>query len=917
MLRQIPHELVEELKAILNQNKSHEREDEVWYHCPFHEDEHASMHVNYVLGVWYCFACAPTGYEATLWGLYEKLTGRRWNEPEETEPTFANLQEFLLYCHQKLIASPLYNILKNERVLSDNVINDSMLGLWQDRSGQYWLLIPITDWSGEVVRVKARRLNNDLTFSSGNPRYIFMTSSYHPLFPDEQMLYLYPLHLVTRYEKDVVLLTGGELDALAALSAGYFAIAPTSGETSVRRRETLELLGKIVEGRTLIIALDNEPEVQRVVPQLAQLLSQHADCVLLLPPSVYEAIPNAKDVTDLCRANAIHDALLQVVPFIPHEQASRSIVVYRKDDGYYYKKVERRRNEVIWSPEVKFVDQVRFYPKRRLIYLEGLHYKSEAGFEYLLCDIQTPSVLLQDCLLPISMFGDAGLRQKWLSQYSLSPYFLSHKSDIMHAFLNFLIRKVPTDRVTHRIGLQKIDDEWFYTFPSITFPKQTVRWFGDKNPMFDVRPEEPQPDELILVADMASLLLKLHHPVVMVKLLSMTHASALAPFVRQVKQKFPASFIFGYMGSGKTTLAVDVVMALLGAPRVIRLAVTQTESTIRKYADIFVSIPLIFDEFTPDRHDPSLLQNVKLFIHACYDGSVKQVSRSALEFERPQFAYSPLWIIGETNSWIMAEGALRERVYQIPIPRPPLRDEVMIYNKYLSFLDAGIHRKYAYCFYTWVLAKGEQEWEKIWREAEKIAREHSDLIPVTVTERIVMMFTVAVFGWLLWSRFMKEVLDLDVMNLREGLDEGYVIQALVPFFGQTYVTSRIERMVIQLNDFIETGDAIRGEHYEIKDKCLYIVITKTLQLLQKFYRRLWEYVDRSTLIADAQNMVRDTSCNFITGIDKVERIGGKPQRCMVIDINLFEQFTGYKLDAIRDILSGNHQQTLSDQLDVF
>ena len=141
--------------------------------------------------------------------------------------------------------------------------------------------------------------------------------------------------------------------------------------------------------------------------------------------------------------------------------------------------------------------------------------------------------------------------------------------------------------MTHRIGLHKINDQFFNFFPTITLPKPVVSWLGDPGPLFDVRPEEPS--DLVSVADMVSLLVKLHASILMCKLLAMTHATALAPFVREKVFKFPVTLLFGYMGSGKTTLAMDVVLALLGAPRTIRLAVTQTESTVRKYADIFVS----------------------------------------------------------------------------------------------------------------------------------------------------------------------------------------------------------------------------------------------------------------------------------------------------------------------------------------
>ena len=902
----IEYDLVRELKVLLGERLHREKDDESWFYCPFHEDEHASMHINWRKGIWYCFVCQPSGYEATLRGLYEKLTGRRWKVREtEDEPvmTVKTLDELLDFCHHRLLQSPLLGYLRTERALSDEVVVKAKLGLWQDKNGQNWLLIPICDANGDVKRIKGRRLTSEMTFSSEQPKYIFLKSTLHPLFPDDEVVYLYPLHLVNELQRDVVIIPGGELDALAAISAGYFAIAPTVGETSLLKKEVVEMLTPIISDRTVIIALDNEPQVQRNIPLIAQRLSEIAACVLFVPAEVYEDL---KDVTDLARSGKLDEALLQTVPYIPAGRPS-NIVVFRKDDGYYYKKLQKGK----WTQEEKFIDTIRFVPKYRFIHLEALQYPSEQGVDYLLCDIYTPTLVLTNKIIPISVFGDASLRLRWLSQHSLSPYVFYHKNDAFVALLSLLARNLPVKTVTHRIGLQKFNDQYFFIFPTLTLPKPVVSWLGDLDQLFDVKPEEPT--DLVSVADMVSLLLKLHAPIVMCKLLAMTHATALAPFVREKVFKFPVTLLFGYMGSGKTTLAMNVVLALLGAPRTIRLAVTQTESTVRKYADIFVSIPLIFDEFTPDRHDPSLLQNVKIFVHACYDATVKQVSRSATEFERPQYAYAPLWIIGENNSWVMAEGALRERIYQIPIPRPPKPEEVAAYQKYLHFIQSGLHRQYAYCYYDWLL-KHQSEWEKWWNEAQSLALRYSNLITVTVTERIMLMFAVALFGWLLFSRFVKEVFDCDVYA---EIDEGDVMRYLAPFFGQSYITNRIERLIVQLNDLIETDDAIRGEHYEIGENgLLYIQLNKTLKLLNTRYRRLWEYVDKSVIIADARNMIRDVTNNFIKEIEKHTRIRGNDDRWMVVDIQLFEQVTGYKLEAVRSKLneSVRQQETLQNIL---
>jgi hypothetical protein len=175
------------------------------------------------------------------------------------------------------------------------------------------------------------------------------------------------------------------------------------------------------------------------------------------------------------------------------------------------------------------------------------------------------------------------------------------------------------------------------------------------------------------------------------------------------------------------------------------------------------------------------------------------------------------------------------------------------------------------------------------------------------------MFAVALFGWLLFSRFVKDVFDYDVGS---ELSDEEVVKHLTPFFGQSYITNRIERLIVQLDDLIETDDAIKGEHYEIGENgLLYIQLNKTLKLLNTRYRRLWEHVDKSTILADARNMIRDVTNNFIKEVEKHTRVNGKDDRWMIVDIYLFEQVTGYRLEAVKMKLrkmTTKHEGSLDD-----
>lgn len=920
---QVPENLIAELKALLASRQAGERGEEVWYHCPFHDDEEASMHVHYGRGIWFCFACCPSGREATLWGLYEKLTGRPFapSHPSPFPVTFSSLPELLQVFHRQLWErEELVQYLKTQRGLSEAVIRQFKLGV-AFLNERWWLVIPLPDTTGEVTAVKLRRLNDTGTeFSSDRPKYLFATSSFHPLFPEKNnhAPFLFPLNFPLG---NYVLVVGGELDALAAISAGYPAIAPTRGEGSLTSLKNYpELMELVVEGNTLVLILDNEPSVQASLPHIAELLHDRAFAVFYATPDLYQ---NAKDVTELVVQGRLQEVVSRCLPFTPPSSGEMGYIVYPKGMGYCY----RQRTDRGWGAEERLTDFL-FVPKMFIVdALKMEHLTDQEGFLGILCDIHLPNkAYLKDVVLPVSFFGDPGLHQKLASRLSLSPFIYTHKVTVWKALLKHLERLLPQYLGMRRVGLVKLNDTYAFIFPDIQialserFTGRVVSLPTGDNAKFHIAPERPSPELIAFWRGEGELpseetkglfpvidtLLRVHEATTVWRLIAMSHAAPLTPFIREQISKMPVTFVFGPAGSGKTTLVSEVFLRLLGVSNILRIAATQTESTVRKYADIYTSIPLVFDEFTPDRHDPELLKNVKVFIHACYDGVVKQVSKSATELERPYYAHSPLWIIGENHRWMMGELALRERIYLIPVPNYPSEQNVQAFHQLQELRP--LFPLYARFLYEFLIAH-QGLWEEWWRQTEEVASQHLHLfnqVGIRPTERMFYMFCVALFGVSVALKFWRGLGYLQNIALSE------LAKVVFPFFIQLHPSNLLTEFLIDLDDLAANME-VEGVQFLADKGYLAIHLPTALRFLATKKPMKWQSYNSAYLKTYAANLKKSETESYIVEVEKVVKMQGKPQRALLVSPSIFLRLTGHPLEYLAPTLAAQGQESLMQE----
>jgi len=712
-------------------------------HCPFHDDEHKSLWIN-PNGYWNCFACRPTGREATLVGLAEKLG--IWDvESYAGVPAFKTFEELVNYLHKELMRTPsLWGYLKSTRCLSEDIIKKAKLGLFK-HNDDYYLVIPVYNSQGELINAKLRLLaciDGAFVFASGTsekPKYRWMTKL-HPLVKeDAEKPTLYPLHFNGKNE--YVWLAGGELDALALWSQGIPAIAPTKGETSLRREDLDEL------PEWVVIALDAEEEVQnKAIGYIRYLLETGR--------TVTHLLWKEKDVTEVLLNNgSLWKSLVHARTFKGKEQTDTGIIPAGKTTCYAIKLKENDEvytvyamTQNLWLPEV-----VLPVPEEETSFVV-------VGKEK---HTETRKIVTMGNELTVSaLHRNAGvLSPKLLGKNRLAQAIGCFVADIRTLFTpeHFTFPRPglylsPDYALAHRQGLS----EWsapqtVFVFADGTIPEVDGKFydiylqniFGSITGFAEGNEEELK----AFVED----LLHIYPDESLYAVLAWFHASMLSTFVRLVNDnRFPVLFVVGIAGTGKTSIVVDLLQKIF-APTP-HIPSRQTASTMRKYTNMS-SFPLVLDEFTPERWGDDI-KEAKLFVHSCYEMLMQQVSRSARQLEIPYFSYTPLCCIGESATFITKDPAISDRVFLVIFRRKTEKLDKEYQDLFKKVVgQTHIHPYYRYKLLSF-LVEHERDWGNWWKEAEQLVREQ---VGAEYSARQVNNFIVVVFGWIVFQKFAQSL----------------------------------------------------------------------------------------------------------------------------------------------------------------
>jgi len=745
-MKELLSKVIEELEA-RGCNLKQFNENELRGHCPFHDDEHPSFFLNIETGVWFCFACRPSGEKATLMGLARKLG---LSVMQEEIPAFKSFDEFIDYLHTCLLKQPaLLDYLKHYRRISDAIIRKAKLGYWQYKNDEF-LVIPVFDDAGKAVNAKLRllsRLNDKLVFSSAKnkEKYRWMTNM-HPLVdPNIPRPELYPSPAILDWQaEEFVWMAGGELDALALWSVGIPAVSTTKGEMGWKKKD-LELLP-----RWVVIALDNEEEViHKTTYYIRELLNSREDRV------VTHLLWRQKDVTEVLVANGnLWNDIVYAKTYTNAGEVDCGLIPTRESLYFAFVKKEDepltclRITQFLWLPQI-FI---------------SLPNPEGGKDEYILATERTPQGTYSQVITKRANLMSALPYPK----HPLSPTLLGTPkvNTILGRFVDAItLLFVPTKATFTRVGLY-LDNkryniettalsEWaadrtVFVAPDITLP-------GDGK-FIDIFRQSIYSSVKLDVAvdvealrDFVSKLLHIYPDESLYGVLAWFHASVLSPFVRLVNSyRFPVLFVSGIAGTGKTSIVVELLQNIF-APTP-HLPSRQTASTMRKYTNMS-SLPLVLDEFTPERWGDDI-REAKLFLHSCYEMLFQQVSRSATHLELPFYSYTPLCAIGESSNFITKDAALTDRVFLVTFKHKTEKlDKVYIDTFKEVHLRRDLHAQYRRCFVEFLLAN-EDRWQEWWERALSIVERQAG---PEFSARQKNNFTVITFGWILFQEFAKSI----------------------------------------------------------------------------------------------------------------------------------------------------------------
>jgi len=792
-------------------------------HCPFHEDEHPSFFLNTEKKIWFCFACRPTGYDATLSALAERLGLSYTENPFLSFNTFA---QFLDYLHAQLYhQQTLVEYLRTYRQLSDYVIEKAKLGFWVKDDIPY-LVIPVFDDEGNPVNAKLRTLtqvNGKIIFASDAPhKYRWMTNM-HPLVPAEvERPSLYPSPKIFPWdEEECVWIAGGELDALALWSINIPAVAPTKGETSLRPSD-LERLP-----RWVVVALDNEMEVVRKSESyIGTLLRQRKDRV------VTRLLWSDKDVSEVLRnQNSLWKNIIFAETHTNNGKVENGIIP-TPDGTYYAFRLERDSEEknysVLkmtlneWMPEVVVEVQGEEEPvivarqrnkdksRRRVVVSSGnlLHTAVLKGLP----------PLSPDLIGKPKLAGILGLFTRDI--YTL----FTQKSTIFTRIGLYLSEEYGLENHPLREWSAK---KTCFVFSDAVLPKD-VGEFCDiyQQNIFGGVTLNEQTDKEAL-KPFVEKLLNVYPDDCLYGVIAWFHAAMLSTFVRYVNNnRFPVLFVAGIAGTGKTSIVVELIQNIF-APTA-HLPSRQTASTMRKYTNM-ASLPLVLDEFTPERWGEDI-RDAKLFIHSCYEMLFQQVSRSARQLELPYYSYTPLCCIGESANFITKDAALTDRVFLVTFKRKAEKlDEVYIKTFQELVGATAMQRAYRRALIEFLL-ENEGSWIEWWNEARKIINEQ---VGADFSARQKNNFQVIVFGWKIFENFAKH-LSVTVPEAEDIAHYFFVKGISIP------IHDTVARIISLWNDERESM-LEEGEDWGLFTKgkyegCLWVRLKSFLDKLRVKYR---------------------------------------------------------------------------------
>lgn len=147
-------------------------------------------------------------------------------------------------------------------------------------------------------------------------------------------------------------------------------------------------------------------------------------------------------------------------------------------------------------------------------------------------------------------------------------------------------------------------------------------------------------------------------PEVILPILGWFFATPVKPRFMEKVGTFPALFVWGTQGSGKSSMCIDLMWPMFGVRDAEPYSATETEFALLKLLSSTRSVPVFIDEYKPYDMQRQRLNTLHRYLRRLYRGEVEERGRPDLKVVSYQLQ-APVCVAGETRP---TESALLERI---------------------------------------------------------------------------------------------------------------------------------------------------------------------------------------------------------------------------------------------------------------
>lgn len=259
-----------------------ERGNEILSHCVFNDCDadsrrnEAHLYINRTTGVYFCHKCNAKGNMVTLRRHYgigiPPIAPKVSRKPKSPETVATNQHNSL--------TDPVREYLRNERLLTDDVISSAQIGVIK-KYGRQWINIPVRDRAGNLLFMKLRQ--NPFNPVASSPKYMSTGGE----------SYIYNAEVLAG-KPETLVICEGEFDCLALKSRGIPAICSTAGASTFKD----EWLSQLAFVREFYVVMDNDDAGRDGAKALIEKLSEQYPSSSIMNVVLPAGVGEHGDITD-------------------------------------------------------------------------------------------------------------------------------------------------------------------------------------------------------------------------------------------------------------------------------------------------------------------------------------------------------------------------------------------------------------------------------------------------------------------------------------------------------------------------------------------------------------------------------------------------------------------------------------------